>query len=129
MFHDQVRCRRAQLRDVVVARQYRARMHTAVPGCLNIVLHVANKQRLIRHELLLLEDSMDFLALVPHTHERLIDEWPERRRFGLHGPMVRVNAAQHERAHASLPTELQELPRMRQRSYGILAPLELGMEP
>ena len=70
VLHDQVRLRRAQLLQRVVARQHRAGMDAPVPRRLDVVLHVPDEQRLLRRQAVLLQDFVDLLALVPDVHDR-----------------------------------------------------------
>src|SRR5689334_12899954 len=104
-------------------------MHATVPCRFDVMLHVADEKRLARGEFVLFENDMNFLALVPDAHERLVNEAAKGGHLRLNRPMVRVDAAEDKRAQTVLAAELQELPRMRQRHHGILALLKLMMKP
>src|SRR5579864_6844634 len=66
MLDDQIRICGAQLRQSIVAGQHSAGMDAAMFGSFNVVLHVSDKDRLIRSHAVFNEDFMDPLTLVPN---------------------------------------------------------------
>src|SRR4051812_14098270 len=60
MFHDQVRTSGAELSEAVIASEHRARLDASMFGRLDIVLHVADKQRLVWNQAIFFDNLVDF---------------------------------------------------------------------
>ena len=74
---NQVGSHRAQFFERIVTRQYRAGVDPAGVAGFDIVFHVADKDRLIAVELVLVQDVVDFRGLVLDADVRLGDERPD----------------------------------------------------
>src|ERR1035441_1249029 len=116
VFYDQIRLRRAQLLQRVVARQHRARVNAPVPRSVNVVLHIPDEQCFVRDQSVLFQDFVNLLALVPDVHIRLVEIRAEAGDSRLNGEVVAVDGAQQECAQLARAAEFQELKRMGQRT-------------
>ena len=95
----------------------------------DVVLHVADENRLGRSQFILREDVMNFLPLVPHAEVRQVEKLAQARLLELHCEVGLGNSAQQERPQPPLPAEDEELPRVRQRYHGCLGVLEMAVKP
>ena len=126
---DQIRFRRAQLFQRVVAGEHGARVDPAVPRRLDVVLHVADEKRFLRLEIVFGEDFVDFFPLVPNVRVRLVEKGIEAGDTALGSEMFFVNGAQQERAEFLGAAEFEELAGVRQFADRILGLPEAGVEP
>ena len=102
VLHDDVRLAGPQLVQAVVAGQHRAGMDAAVLGRFDVVLHVANKKRFGRGQLVFRQQFHDLEALVPYPGVSAVNELVKTARPGLEGEVVRVDGAQNKGAQAAL---------------------------
>ena len=129
VFDDEVRFRRAQLTERVVAGQHRAGMHAPVFGGLDVVLHVADEQRFAGSQGILFENFADFLSFVPNADIGGVDVFIEAGDARLDGEVVLVNRAEEKGANAMGPAELKELTGVREFADGILDLAKTAVEP
>src|SRR3954451_14919827 len=104
-------------------------MNAAMFCGFDVVLHVANEQRLVSVELVLREDFMDAFAFVPYAEVGPLNELIEPEHLGLHFIMIGMNGAQEESADPFRCAELEELAGMGQGHDSMLHFLELAVEP
>ena len=129
MFDDQIRLRLAQLLQRVVAGQHGAGMNAAMLRGLDVVLHVADEQRFVRHEPVFGEDFVDFFALVQNIGVRPVKEGVEAGHAALDQKMVAVDGAQHERAQLAGAAKFKKIARVRQFRNRILDFAVMAVEP
>ena len=129
VFDDEVGPGSAELFEGVVASQHRAGMNAAMSGSLDVVLHVADKERGPGFEVVFLEDFMDLPPLVPHGDIAPVKVLPEAGDGRLHGEMVAVDGAEQEGAQGAAAAEFQEIPRVGEFANRILDLAEVAMEP
>src|SRR5207244_2993795 len=101
MFDNQIRFARPQLVEPIVAGQYRAGKNPTVARGLDVVLHVAHKQRLARGEFMLLENFHNPRPLVPNLDVGVVEEPIKAGRRRLSREMVAMNGAQQKSAQAA----------------------------
>ena len=129
MLANQIRRGPAELGERVITRQHGDGMNAAVPGGFNVVRHVADKDRLFGNKLMLGEDIVDFLALVPDADERVLDELPEVGLSGLNGIVFRRNGGKKESADPVDLAEFEKFTGVRQGGDGFLNLAEATVKP
>ena len=129
MLDDHIRPRGAKLLERVVARQHRAGADAAVPRGLDVMLHVADENRRRRVQRVLGQNFVNLPPLVPHAEIKPVEEFTEARRRLLPREMILRHRAQDKRAKPAHATELEELPRVRQRDDRRLREPEVPVKP
>ena len=94
MLDDQIRLRRAQLLQRVVAGEHGTGMDPAVMRGLDVVLHVADEQRLVRAQMIFGEDFVNFFPLVPNVRVGLVEVSVESGDLALRHEMIVMHRAQ-----------------------------------
>ena len=85
-----------------------------MPRGFNIVLHIADKQRLFGHQLVFLQDFVNFFALVPNADVGLVQVLVEPGNGSLHREMVLVYCAQQKSPQFAGAAKFEEIAGMRQ---------------
>ena len=129
MLDNQIRLRRAQLFQRVVAGQHGTGMHAAMLSGLDVMFHVADEQRFIRLKIVFGEDLVDFFALVPNIHVRFFEKYVKAGNAALDFEMVGVDGAQEKRAEFFGTAKFQKFARMWQFGHGSLRTFEFGVKP
>jgi len=129
VFDDEVRFRRAQLAERVVAGQHCAGMHAATFGGLDVMLHVPDEKRFVGEQGIFLEDLADFFSFVPDADIGLVEVFIEAGDACLHGEVVLVNRAEEKGAYGAGTAELEEVAGMREFADGILDLAKAAVEP
>src|SRR5689334_18120640 len=104
-------------------------MNPAVFGGLDVVLHVADEERLIRFEAVFFENLVNLFPLIPNIEVRFIEEFVETGHAALNGEVISMDRAEEKCAKSFRPAELEELARMRQLADGILHLPEPAVKP
>jgi len=104
-------------------------VNAAVTRRLDVMLHVADKERLGRAQFVVLKNLVDLLPLVPDAGVGLVKILAKAAGALLHVEMVLVHRAQQKCAHLAGAAEFQKLPRVRQRADGVLHLPEAAMKP
>src|SRR5690242_14208620 len=102
-------------------------MYSAVTRCLDVMLHVANENRLVRRRLVLIQNLMDLLPLVPNTKVGPVKKFAQTGCSRLNRKMIPMHRAQQKCPQPALATKLKKLARMRQFADRILHLLEPGV--
>ena len=129
MLDNQVRLRGAQLVQGVVAGEHGTGMNAAVPGGLDVVLHIAHEQGFVRAQAVFGEDGVDFFALVPNADVRLVEKSVEAGEATLGGEIITVDGAQEEGAEIAGAAELEKVAGVGEGADGVLGQAETGVEP
>lgn len=114
MFDDQVRIGRLQLARAREAGEHRHAPHAAEMGRLHIMHHVANEERLRRHQSMALENLGQHRALVRHPRVHEVEQLIQPAPLGLSGKMGGAHRAQQNRSQPLATAVLQERPRLGQ---------------
>ena len=104
-------------------------MNAAVARGGDVVLHVANEQRLVRLQMVLAENLVDFFTFVPNAGIGPVEQRAKAGDAALRLEIVTLHRAQKQRAHLFRAAEFQKLPRVRERDHGRLQPAIRGMKP
>ncbi len=129
MLHDQIRRRRAQLFERVVAGQHGAGVDAAVFGRGDVVLHVADEQRLVRAQIIFAQNLVDFFALVPDIGVRPVEKNIEAGDAALRLEIIAVHGAQEKCADFVRAAKFQKRACVRQFHDRSLRLLETGVKP
>src|SRR3954452_9029333 len=95
----------------------------------DVMLHVADEQRLVRFQRILFQDVMNLFAFVPHVDVRFIKKFCESGRSALDRKMIAMDGAQQEGPDFFGPAEFQEDASMGQVTDRILDLLETAVKP
>ena len=107
----------AELLERVVAGEQGAGVNAAVMRRLDIVLHVANVQRLILEQVVFTDDFVDFLTFIPDAEIKFFKAVVHPGIAGLHGVVLGVDRAENEAADFLGFAEIKEVVRMGQGDH------------
>src|SRR5262249_8003502 len=119
----------SKLRQVVVSGEDRARHDAAVPGGLDIVLHVTDKQSLRRRQAVLFEDLVNHGPLVVNADVGPFQEIMKTIAGALRFEMMRMHGAEKEGPKPALAAKKQEVPRMRQFGHRVRGVPKIPVKP
>ena len=104
-------------------------MNAAVMRGFDVVLHVADEQRLVRAQMIFGEDVMDFFSLVPDVRVGLVEVGVEAGDAALHLEMIAMHRAQKKSAEFLRAAKFEKVTRVRQRAHGVLCLPETVVKP
>src|SRR5580765_5167924 len=93
------------------------------------MLHVTDENRLVRGQMIFIQNFMNLLSLVPNSKVWPVQIFAKTGCGRLDREMIPMHRAQQKRAHTALPAKLKELARMRQFADRILHLFEPAVKP
>lgn len=129
MFHDQIRMAGAQLFQIVVAGEHRARRDAAMLRGIDVMLHVADEKGFVRRQIIFRENAVDHLFLVHDAQISAFQIFPKTGRLRLHVVMALMNGAEEKQPQPARAAEFQKFAGVRQRHDGILSLAEGAVKP
>src|SRR5215471_11201186 len=129
MFDNKIGLSSAELLHGVIASQYCTGPDASMPCRLDIVLHVADEERLVGFKSVLSQEFVEFCSFVPDIDVGAVQIFIEPGHHGLNGEMVAMHGAQEECAHLASAAEFEEVAGMRQLANQVLDLFEATVEP
>ena len=119
----------AKLREAIITSQDGTGVGAAMFGGIDVVLHVADEERLGGIESVFRKEFVDFFSFVPDLDVRSLEVVVPVQGFDLDGVVIAVNGAEQERSNPVGCAELEEWFGVRERLDAMLHLLKFPVEP